>query len=54
MEGSSELGLEKYKISKRMQLNASYGGSGDKLDSVHGGRLIYQELMECMKRVMLL
>ncbi|XP_026422336.1 protein SPA1-RELATED 4-like isoform X2 [Papaver somniferum] len=39
MEGSSELGLEKYKISKRMQLNAYGGGSGDKLDSVHGGRV---------------
>ncbi|KAI3928167.1 hypothetical protein MKW98_023768 [Papaver atlanticum] len=37
MEGSSDLGLEKYKISRRMQSNARCGSS-DKLDSIHGGR----------------
>ncbi|KAI3988356.1 hypothetical protein MKX01_012145 [Papaver californicum] len=38
MEGSSDLGLEKFKISRRLQLNA-YGGPSDKLDLIHGGRV---------------
>ncbi|MCL7040104.1 hypothetical protein MKW94_008776 [Papaver nudicaule] len=38
MEGSSDLGLEKVKNSRRLQLNA-YGGPSDKHDSIHGGKV---------------